>query len=82
MGVHMKPISQFPKKLLDYALGLLAFFVVNALGGVGWLAWGLRGLRESEAMDRQWKVQDVRWRAQDRAWRERWPERTRHLEDG
>ena len=63
-------------------LGLLAFFVVNALGGVGWLAWGLRGLRESEAMDRQWKVQDVRWRAQDRAWRERWPERTRHLEDG
>jgi hypothetical protein len=41
-------------------LGLLAFLVVNALGGVSWLAWGLRRLRESEAMDRHWKVQDVR----------------------
>jgi hypothetical protein len=49
-------------------LGWLAFFVVNALGGVGWLAWGLRSLREEEAIDRQWTLQDVRWRAQCRAW--------------
>ena len=49
-------------------LGALVFFVVNALGGMGMMAWGLRGLRESEALDRQWAVQKVRWRAQDRAW--------------
>jgi hypothetical protein len=46
----------------------LAFFVVNALGGLGWLAWGLRGLRAEEAVDRRWTLQDVRWRARDRAW--------------
>ena len=50
-------------------LGPLAFLVVNALGGLGLLAWSLRSLRESEAMDGQWKVQDARWRAWDRAWR-------------
>jgi hypothetical protein len=46
----------------------LAFFVVNALGGLVWLAWGLRGLRESEAIDRRWTLRDVRWRARDCAW--------------
>jgi hypothetical protein len=51
-------------------LGWLTLFVVHALGGLGWLAWGLRSLREGEAMDREWAVQDVRWRAQDRAWRQ------------
>jgi hypothetical protein len=45
-------------------LGRLAFFVVNALSSLGMYEWGLRSLRESEAMDRHWKVQDVRWRAQ------------------
>lgn len=53
-------------------LGLLVFFVVNALGGMGLCEWGLRCLREGEAMDRQWRVQDVRWRAQSLAWREPW----------
>jgi hypothetical protein len=42
-------------------LGPLAFFVVNVVGGLGWWEWGLRGLRESEAMDRQWKLRNVRW---------------------
>jgi hypothetical protein len=51
-------------------LGPLAFLVVNALAGLGSWEWGLRGLREDEAMDRQWKVEDVRWRAQARAWRQ------------
>jgi hypothetical protein len=46
-------------------LGPLAFFVVNALGGLG---CGWHGA--CEAMDRHWKVQDVRWRAQRRAWRQ------------
>ena len=46
------------------------FFVVNALGGLGWLAWGLRGLREEEAIDRRWTLPDARWRAQSRAWRQ------------
>jgi hypothetical protein len=55
-------------------LGPLAFLVVNALGGLGWLAWGLRALRADEAMDRQWTLQKVRWQARDRAWRERWAE--------
>jgi len=32
-------------------LGPLALFVVHALGGLGWLAWSLRGLCEREAMD-------------------------------
>jgi hypothetical protein len=63
-------------------LGPLAFFVVNALGGLGWLEWGLRGLREREAMDRHWKVQDVRWRAQSRAWREQWEGRRGHVREG
>jgi len=35
----------------------LVFFVVNALGGLVWLAWGLRGLREEEAIDRRWTLQ-------------------------
>jgi hypothetical protein len=48
-------------------LGPLAFLVVNALGGLGWLAWGLRGLREGEAMERHWRLQNACWRAQDRA---------------
>lgn len=48
----------------------VGFFVVNALGGLGWWAWGLRSLREREAIDRHWKVQDARWRAQRRAWRQ------------
>jgi hypothetical protein len=61
---------------------LLAFFGVNALVGLGWLGWGLRGLRQAEAADRRWTRQHVRWRAQDRAWDEWWPERTRHLGDG
>lgn len=47
---------------------VLGFFVVNALGGLGWLAWGLRGLRESDAIDRRWTLEDVRWRARDGAW--------------
>jgi hypothetical protein len=46
----------------------LVFFVVNALGGLVWLAWGLRGLREEEAIDRRWTLRDVRWRARDCAW--------------
>jgi len=50
-------------------LGPLAFFVGTTLGGLGWMEWGLRRLRASEAMDRQWTVQDVCWRAQSRAWR-------------
>jgi hypothetical protein len=55
-------------------LGPLAFFVVNALVGLGWLAWGLRGLRQEEASDRQWTRQDMRWQAETRAWRDRWAE--------
>jgi hypothetical protein len=62
-------------------LRLLAFLVVNALGCLAWLAWNLRSLRESEAMDRQWKVQDVRWRAQRRAWSQPWEERRRQLRE-
>jgi hypothetical protein len=54
---------------------LLAFFGVNALGGLGWMAWGLRGLRRGEAADRQWTRQQVRWRAQDRAWDDQWAAR-------
>jgi hypothetical protein len=46
----------------------LVFFVVNALGGLVWLAWSLRGLRRDEAIDCRWTLQDVRWRARDRAW--------------
>jgi hypothetical protein len=49
-------------------LGRLALFVVSALGGLGWLVWGLRGLRESEAVDRRWILRDARGRAQRRAW--------------
>jgi hypothetical protein len=63
-------------------LVLLACFVVNALGSLGWLAWGLRSLREEEAVDRQWTLQDVRWRARDRAWREQWEERRGHVREG
>jgi hypothetical protein len=63
-------------------LGRLTFFVVNALGGLGWWEWGLRGLREREAMDRQWKVQDVRWQIQSRAWSRPWEERRRQLREG
>jgi hypothetical protein len=63
-------------------LGLLAFFRVNALGGLSWLAWSLRGLRRDEAMDRQWTLQNVRWQAQDRAWHERWTERRRPPQEG
>jgi hypothetical protein len=63
-------------------LGPLAFFVVNALGGLGWLEWGLRSLRRDEALDRQWTLQDVRWKAQDRAWHQPWEERRRHLREG
>ena len=44
--------------------------MVNALGGLGGLAWGLRGLHEYEAMARQWALQHARWEAQDRAWRQ------------
>jgi len=54
---------------------LLAFLVVNALGGLGWVAWGLRGLRQDEAMDRQWRLQTVRWQAETRAWRQQGEER-------
>jgi hypothetical protein len=46
-------------------LGRLAFFVVSALGGMGWLAWGLRSLRESEAADRRLTLRDARGRARD-----------------
>jgi hypothetical protein len=49
---------------------LLAFFGVNALGGLGWLAWGLRGLRQEEATDRQWRLQHARWQAETCAWRQ------------
>jgi hypothetical protein len=48
----------------------LGFFMVNGLGGLGWLTWGLRGLREEEAIDRRRTLQDVCWRAQRRAWRQ------------
>jgi hypothetical protein len=48
----------------------LAFFVVNALGGVGPGEWGLRQLRTNAAMERRWRLQDVCWRAQRRAWRQ------------
>jgi hypothetical protein len=61
---------------------VLGFFVVNALGGLGWLAWGLRGLREEEAIDRQWKLEDVRWRAQRRAWSQPWEKSTRQQREG
>jgi hypothetical protein len=63
-------------------LVLLAFFGVSALVGLGWLAWGLRGLRRDEATDRQWTLQSVRWQAQDRAWRDQWAEYRRQLGDG
>lgn len=63
-------------------LGWLAVFVVNALVGLGMLEWGLRGLRQSETLDRQWTQQTACWRAQDRAWRERWAEHSRPLGDG
>jgi hypothetical protein len=56
-------------------LGPLAFFVVTALGGLGWLGWSLRSLRQDEAMDRQWTLQHARWQAQDRTWRDQWAER-------
>ena len=46
----------------------LVFFVVNALGGLVWLALSLRGLRAEEAIDRRLMLRDVRWRARDRAW--------------
>jgi hypothetical protein len=48
----------------------LGFFVVNAFGGLAWLTWGLRSLREEEAIDRRWMLQDMRWRARDHAWRQ------------
>jgi hypothetical protein len=38
-------------------LGPLAFFVVNALGGLGLPAWSLRCLRTDEAMERHWRLQ-------------------------
>ena len=60
--------------LNDRDLGTLAFLVVNALGGLSWLAWGLRSFRRDEAMDRQWTLQHARWHAQDRAWRDQWAE--------
>jgi hypothetical protein len=63
-------------------LGPLAALVVNALGGLGCLEWGLRGLRESEAMDRQGKLQAVRWRAETRAWRQHREEHRRERRDG
>jgi hypothetical protein len=63
-------------------LGPLAFLVMNALGSLGWLAWHLRSLRESEAMDRQWKMEDARWRAQRRAWSQPWEESTRQQREG
>lgn len=37
--------------------------------GLGWLGWGLRGLRQADAPDCRWTLQHVRWQAQDRAWR-------------
>jgi hypothetical protein len=52
-------------------LGPLALLVVNAVGGLGLMAWGLRGLRQGEATDRQWTLQHARWQAQNRAWHER-----------
>jgi hypothetical protein len=63
-------------------LGPLAFLVVNALGGLGWLGGSLRGLRRDEAMDRQWTLQNARWQAQDRAWREQWAERRGQPREG
>jgi hypothetical protein len=60
----------------------LVFFVVNALGGLVWLAWSLCSLREEEAIDRQWKLEDVRWRAQRWAWSQPWEERTRQQREG
>ena len=48
--------------------------IVTALGGLGMMAWNLRGLREHGATDRQWTLPHVRWEARDRAWRERWAE--------
>jgi hypothetical protein len=63
-------------------LGPLAFLVVNALGGLGWLGWSPRGLRRDEAMDRQWTLQNARWQAQDHAWREQWAERRGQPREG
>jgi hypothetical protein len=63
-------------------LGRLAFFVVNALGGLAMSAWHLRCVREHEAMERQWTLQDARWRAHDRAWRQSWEESRRRLRAG
>jgi hypothetical protein len=60
----------------------LVYFVVNALVSLGVLGWGLRELREDEALDRQETLQNVRRRAQDRAWRERWAERRWPLGEG
>jgi hypothetical protein len=61
--------------LQERDMGLLAFMLVNALGGLGWLGWNLRGFRRDEAMDRQWTLQTVHWRAQDCAWDDQWAER-------
>jgi hypothetical protein len=63
-------------------LGPLAFLVVNALGGLGWLGGSLRGLRRDEAMDRQWTLQNMRWRAETRAWRQQGEERRRQPQAG
>jgi hypothetical protein len=63
----------WPLQELDVVL--LACMLVNALGGLGWLAWNLWCFRRDEAMDRQWMLQNVRWRAETRAWRDQRVER-------
>jgi hypothetical protein len=50
----------------------LAFFVVNALGGLTMAAWHLRGVRAHEAEQRRWARQLARWRAQEGARLEPW----------
>jgi hypothetical protein len=62
-------------------LGRLAFFVVSALGGLGWLAWRLRGLRDSEAADRRLTLREARGGAQHRAWSQWWEESRRPLRE-
>jgi hypothetical protein len=68
--------------LNDRDLGRLAFFVLNALVGLGLSVWSLRGLRTDEAMERHWRLQHVRWQAQDRTWRKRWAEREGQPREG
>jgi hypothetical protein len=46
----------------------LAFLVVNALSGVGFSAWSLRGLRTDETLERRPTLDQVRWQAERRAW--------------